>query len=342
MRKAEKAAAIKIKREEVEALRRALKKPSQQKQLTHTAFNSGDVFGSTDGAVELQQGSNDNDLRGGSACPSHRGAQGYRHLEPPRELPNRSTFDLGISSSRDGDIEQLKLYSEAEARSYVGDEQRQNGSGSSAPQIRPEDEKPLSHHLEVSNSRDSPDDGATLRPLLEYDDVTPFRRHGEEKENDPSAEPPQKVSDSAVPHFELKDEQSSRDHNQEVFSSRKSSGGRPKLRPPIADISPPLSVRTSEREEGQRCWSEENGEIDIADRGFCLDLPGAPGTVVTGGVVGGNTPGARGVAPLASGEEEGAGVEGFERGSEHGVVDGSTYSRNRLDEEAISDNPLHR
>ncbi|CAM9253119.1 unnamed protein product [Pylaiella littoralis] len=271
LRKAEKAAVIKIKREEVEALRRALKKPSQQKQLTHTAFSSGDVFGSTDGAVELQQGSNDNDLRSGSACPSHSGAQGYRHLEPPRELPNRSTFDLGISSSRDGDIEQLKLY-----------------------------------------------------------------------KNDPSAEPPQKVSDSAVPHFELQDEQSSRDHNQEVFSSRKSSGGRPKVRPPIADISPPLSVRTSEREEGQRCWSEENGEIDIADRGFCLDLPGAPGTVVTGGVVGGNTPGARGVAPLASGEEEGAGVEGFERGSEHGVVDGSTYSRNRLDEEAISDNPLHR
>lgn len=275
LRKAEKAAAIKMKREEVEALRRALKKPAQQKQLIPSTPRSGSMFGVVDGTAELQQGGKDSDLHSGPASSSHRSAQSYRELEVPREIANRSTYGEDTSSPCDGAVE------------------------------------PLSPNREAID-------------------------------RNPVAEPAQHASDSAAPHFGLTKDEQSQSHHREVSSSRDSSVGRPKLRPPVADISPPLSTRRSEREEGRRRWSEEDGELDPVDRGYRPDLGGTLGTTVTGGVVGASTPGGREVAPLASEHKDIARVEGVERGTGHRGVDDSIYPKNCPDQAVISDNPLHR
>lgn len=342
LRKAEKAAAIKIKREEVEALRRALKKPGGQRQLVHTTPSSGGEFGLTDGAAELLQRSKDNDLRSGSACSSHRGAQSYRQLELPKEVTNpSSTYDVGTASPCDGYVEQMNLNSEAIVRNCVA-ERMLNTSGSSAPHARLKGEESRGHHREVSDSRDSSGDQEKLRPPVADADFKPLKRQSEEITRNTSAELAKKSSDSTAPQLELEGDQALQDHHQEVSSSRDSSGGRPKLRPPVVDVSPPLSVRRSEREEGRCCWSGD-GDRDPADRGIRPDLDWTRGTVVEGRVVGASTPGAKEVEPLASGRKYNSGVEGLERGSGHGGVDESTYPPSHpADEGVISDNPLHR
>lgn len=346
LRKAEKAAAIKIKREEVEALRMALKKSAQQKQLIQTAPSSGDVFRLTDSAAELLQRRKHNDLRSGSACSSHRNVQSYRQMELPRELANRpSTYDVGTSSPYDGDVERVKPSSGAMVRNYVA-EPTLDTSDSSAPHVRLKDAESRGHHREVSNSRGSSGDQEKLRPPLADSDDKPLKQQREEIARNTSAAPALKSSDSAAPQLGLEgDQECSQDHNREVSSSRDSSGGRPKLHPPVVDVSPPLSVRRSERGEGRCCWSEEDVDSDPVDGGCRPDIAWTLGTAVTGRVVGASTPGAREVVPLATRghTDDAAGVEGPERSSGHGGVDDRSYPPNRpADDEVVSDNPLHR
>lgn len=342
LRKAEKAAAIKIKREEVEALRRALKKPAQQNQLINTAPSCGNESGLTDGEVELLQGSKDSEVRTGSAFCSHGAAQSYRQLEAPKELANRSTYGVGTPSPCGGNVEQLKLNSEAILKDCVAEPTRK-ASDSSAPEVRLEGEEWQGHHRGVFNSRDSSGDRAKPPPPLADGELKRLKQqYSEEIARSPYAGSAQKSPDSTALHFELKNELSSQDHHQEVSSSRDPSSGRPKLRPPVADVSPPLSARRSGREERRHGWSEKDGELDPADRGYCPGLAGTLGAAITGRVVGASTPGSREVEPLVNGHEDIARGEGLKRGSGHGGVDDSTYPPNRPDEAMISDNPLHR
>ncbi|CAM9495431.1 unnamed protein product [Ectocarpus sp. 8 AP-2014] len=190
LRKAEKAAAIKIKRQEVEALRKALQKTSQQQHLAPSALISVGMFGSTDGASELENvvKRNNSSTRGGLfQRPGHR----YRHLEQPDKISERS--NLLVETPPPG------------------------GGGDVAGNVT--------------------------------EGVTPD------------------MLDSISLEAGLDDQRSADDGNV-ISTSRDSSAGRRNLRPPAADVSPPLSLRRSQREEDRRRrWSEEDDTILPVDSG---------------------------------------------------------------------------
>lgn len=161
LRKAEKEAAIQAKRQEVEALRRALEKSSQPPQATLTAPISGGMFGLTDGASEVPQGSEVSDLSSGP--PSfRRSAQGYRQQQPPRATVDRSLVET--SSTCDGDIEQAKPEGNAAPKSLAMARSPPLLLGSPAPHVKLTDQQSQGDHCKLPNSRNSSIDRSQLRP----------------------------------------------------------------------------------------------------------------------------------------------------------------------------------
>lgn len=191
LRKAEKAAAIKVKREEVEALRRALAQSPQQRKPILAAPISDGMFGLTGGATEAPQAGEVSDLSSGPPSFS-RSAQSYRQQEPPRTIVDRSSSLVETSDTCDGDVEQI-----------------------------------------------SPEGNYDTKRLTMATATRLF-------------EPP-------APHVGLTDQQSQGDHRK-ICDSRNCSDELSQLRPPVVDVSPPLSVRTPENKEGRRRWSEEESE----------------------------------------------------------------------------------
>lgn len=249
LRKAEKAAAIKIKREEVDALRKALEKSSRQSKPNLTAPISGGMFGLTD----APQGDDVSDLSSGP--PSfRRSARSYRQQEPPRATVDRSSSLAEALKTCDGDVEQIKPKSDADPKSIA------TATAPSSVEL-PAPRAGLSDQL-PQGGRKSPD-------------------------------------------------------------SRSSSGARSQLRPPAADVSPPLSARTPERKpEWRRRSPEEGGET--------------AGKMGKGEVVAIGASKRREHTPPAPGREDRARVEPAGRVAEHADQDEGQ------DEAVFSDNPLLR
>lgn len=129
--------------------------------------------------------------------------------------------------------------------------------------------------------------------------------------------PKPRLVESPTPHAELSDQLSQGD--QRSFpNSQNSSGDRSQLRPPVADVSPPLSARTPERKERWRRWSEEDGETTE--------------NLGKGEVVAVDTSNRGEGAILAREQDDNARAQPVEQ------VPGRTDP----DEAMISDNPLHR
>lgn len=249
LRKAEKAAAIKAKREEVEALRRALERPSRQPKPTLTAPLSGAMFGLTDSPREAPQGDDVSDLSSGP--PSFRcSTRSYRQQEPPRATVDCSGSLAGALKTCDGDIKQVKSKGDADPKSLA------------MPTTPPSSELP-------------------------------------------------------APHVGLRDQWPQEGHRN-FLDSRRSSGDRCQLRPPAADVSPPLSAGTPEREEEWRRWSKEDGET--------------AGKMGKGEVVAVSASKRREDPPAPRGREDTSRVETAEE----------VPGRAGQDEAVISDTPLHR
>lgn len=117
---------------------------------------------------------------------------------------------------------------------------------------------------------------------------------------------------------------------------------RAQLRPPVVDISPPLSVRRYERADEPRCWPDENGDPAVFGR-WRSQAQG----VMTGAKartnVENSTPGRRESAGIeASRELRTSSVTRDDLGTGCADVDDNIYSPSHRPESAILDDPLHR
>ena len=272
LRKAEKAAAIKIKREEVEALRRALEKSGHQKQPILTAPMSGGMFGLTDGPSEPQRVD-----RGGdplSESPStHSSAQSYRKLEPPGAIAER-------------------------------------------------------HDLRAEKA------------TLDDDNAKPAQQsHGDARAESPADKVKRQSSGPAAPLRGLSDNQSQGEHR---TMSRDSSGDRSQLRPPVADVSPPLSLRRSERGERRRGRPEDGNDLLPSAGGFPRGQGGAAEIDHAGEAAAPGAPGGKAEPAPARGGKNSTRADQAEQGSWGTVGDDGIFPLAHPDEGMASDNPLHR
>lgn len=275
LRKAEKAAAIKIKREEVEALRKALEKSGHQKQPVRTAPMSGGMFGLTDGSSGLQGVDKDGDLLNG-APPVQSNAHSYRRLEAPETIVDRNANRAETPTLGDGNVNPIPTRDEDQA--------------------------------------DDPTDQTEHRLLC------PPEPRGGLGAKRPKGE------------------------DRTISASHDSSGDRSPLRPPAADISPPLSLRTSEMGEGQRRRPESGEDLLPPDGGLRPAQGEAAGMGRTGQSVAASAPAGKGGTPHAPGGKNDARGERAEQGSRHtSADDDGIYTLTRPDEGVTpDDNPLHR
>lgn len=166
LRKAEKAAAIKTKREEVEALRRALEKSSRQpKPIVLTAQMSGGMFGLGDGAIEDVQGDDVSELSSGP--PSfRRSTRSYRQQEPPGKTADRSSSLAEALNTCDGDVEQIKPEGDADQKSQnvPTTPMTPRHLESSVPHVQFGDRRSQGGHGKSLDSRSSPGDRFEPRP----------------------------------------------------------------------------------------------------------------------------------------------------------------------------------
>jgi len=162
LRKEEKAAAIKIKREEVEALRRALEKSGHQKQPITTAPMSGGLFGPTDSSSELQHVEKDGHLL--NEAPSFQySTQSYRRLEAPEAIADRSAGRAGTVTLDYGDVDAMKPNGDAHTGDPT-DESKQQMLDPPVPRGGLSDQQPQGERRMIFTSRDSSGDLSQLRP----------------------------------------------------------------------------------------------------------------------------------------------------------------------------------
>lgn len=274
LRKAEKAAAIRIKREEIESLRRALEKPAQDKRPIDNSPSSGGRTRPIDNAVEVQQMAKVGDLSTEPAAPPDTSRQSIRQKQLPWKPVERSTMPSKVSAAEDGDVEATKS----------------NG------------------HAVLANTKDE-------------DDTEPL-----------PLEP-------TSPHVGPGDDKAQNNHRK-VLGSRNRP---PPLRPPVVDVSPPLSVRRYEQEDERRGWADGNDEKVT----FVGSGPRQARGVITrvgAGVhpatfAGGRQESARPTA-IADSHVGGVGRRGL--GTDRANVDYGICATSGRPEPAISDDPLHR
>ncbi|CAM9382816.1 unnamed protein product [Scytosiphon promiscuus] len=273
LRKAEKAAAIKIKREEIESLRQALDNSEQDKQRAIGSPISGGMCRLTRDATEVRQMAKDGDLSTESVLPLRTSTQRYRQQQLPVDF-QRFNLDTEKSISGSDNIQATMSDSGALAASTV-DGKEQIPVAPAATYDGLGDAKSPRKHGAVSNSCDRPGVSAILRP-------------------------------------------------------------------PVADVSPPLSMRRSERERQPRRYSDENDDFAAYGSGR-IQAPG----MMAGGEAGTNaamsTPEWRGSIPLAAardlhtGDVEGGGLCTGDANDTDGVCPPSGRP-----ETAIWNDPLHR
>ncbi len=275
LRKAEKAAAIKIKREEVEALQRALEKSGQQNKPVLIAPMSGGMFGLTDGSSELQRVDKGGDLLNGEP-PVQSNTQSYRRLEVPGAIVDRNANHQETVALNDADVNPMPQKNEAQAEHPAHQTQHQ-----------------------------------LLDPPVPRDGLGAKQPQGEDRT---------------------------------FFTSRDSLGDRAQLRPPAADISPPLSLRRSETGERRRRRPENRDDSLPPEGGICPAQGGSAGTGRTEEAVAASVTAGTGGAPCARGGQNGVRVDRVEQGSRHmGVDDDGVCPLTRPDEGVtFGDNPLHR
>ncbi|CAM9098942.1 unnamed protein product [Ectocarpus sp. 4 AP-2014] len=271
LRKAEKAAAIKIKRQEVEALRKALQKTSQQQNLAPSAPISIGMFGSTDGARGLEMVVKGHNPSTGEGVFQRRG-HSNRHLEQPDEISERSNVLAETSTPGGG------------------------GAGALNPHC---------------------------------DDVAGNVAEGETTD----------MLDSISLEVGLDDQRSADDGNVISNSRDSSAPGRRNLRPPAADVSPPLSLRRSQREEDRRRrWSEEDDTVLPVDGGCSrgLGVATARDTPATA------SKREQEVSQPSSGDAHSEMVKRPRQGVRDRSIDNGVCRPSRSGNMAVPDDPLHR
>ncbi|CAM9903859.1 unnamed protein product, partial [Ectocarpus sp. 12 AP-2014] len=271
LRKAEKAAAIKIKRQEVEALRKALRKTSQQQNLGPSAPTSIGMFGSTDGARGPENAVNRNNPSTGGGL-FQRSGHSYRHLEQPDEISERSNLLAETSPPGGG------------------------GEGALNP-----------HGDDVAGNV--------------AEGVTPD------------------MLDSISLQVGLDDQRSAQDGNVISTSRDSSAPGRRNLRPPAADVSPPLSLRRSQRgEDRRRRWSEEDDTILPVDSGRSrgVGVATARETPATASKI------EQEVSQPSTGDVHSETVERPRQGVRDRSIDTGVCLPSRPGNTAVPDDPLHR
>lgn len=196
LRKEEKAAAIKIKREEVEALRRALEKSSQQNKPILTAPISGGMFGLIDDANEGLREGEVSDLPSGPRS-FRRSAQSYRQQEPRGTPVDRSSSLVEASNTCDGDVEQNKPKANDDPKSLATGKKTRLLE-SPAPHVGPSDQQSQIDHRKLPNSRNSSGDRSLLRPPVAdasppLSARTPERKEGRRRWSEEDSETTGKV-----------------------------------------------------------------------------------------------------------------------------------------------------
>lgn len=135
------------------------------------------------------------------------------------------------------------------------------------------------------------------------------------------------------------DDQRSADDGNVISTSRDSSTGRRNLRPPAADVSPPLSLRRSQREEDRRRrWFEEDDKIlpVYSGRGRGLGVATARETPATA------SKREQEVSQPSTGDAHSETVKRPQQGVRDRSIDNGVCLRSRPGNTAVPDDPLHR
>lgn len=128
------------------------------------------------------------------------------------------------------------------------------------------------------------------------------------------------------------DDQRSADDGNVISTSRDSSAGRPNLRPPAADVSPPLSLRRSQREEDRRRrWSEEDDTILPVESGRRRGLGVATASKRE-----------QEVSQLSTGDADSETVKRPQQGVRNRSIDDGVCLPSRPGNAMVPDDPLHR
>ncbi|CAM9425449.1 unnamed protein product [Ectocarpus sp. 13 AM-2016] len=163
LRKAEKAAAIKIKRQEVEALRKALRKTSQQQNLGPSAPTSIGMFRSTDGARGPENVVNRNNPSTGGGV-FQRSGHSYHHLEQPDEISERSNLLAETSTPGGGGAVTLNPHGD-DVAGNVAEGETTDMLDSISLEVGLDDQRSPQDGNVISTSRDSSArDRRNLRP----------------------------------------------------------------------------------------------------------------------------------------------------------------------------------
>ncbi|CAM9498130.1 unnamed protein product, partial [Hapterophycus canaliculatus] len=274
LRKAEKAVAIKVKREEIESLRRALEKSAQDKQRAISSPSTGRMIRLTCGAVEFQQISKDGYVSAESKASLCTSTPTYRQQQLPGGYFQRSNLDRKMSTSADGEIEGMMSGGGALAANRSDDKEQETA-------------EPVAHYTGSGDEK------------LQYT---------HEKASNPRDQP----------------------------------GIRPKLRPPVVDVSPPLSARRSERTDERQRWSDEDAELAVFGSGRS-QAQCVMARVDAGANAATPSPRLRERAPVAATRDLHTGsVERGDLRKGSGDVNESFRPPSDRPEPAISDDPLHR